>query len=77
MKLTVIRHNLQEDYTSGILLIDGVFECYTLEDEQREVKVWGKTCVPDGEYQITLRKTGGFLPMPTPGGVPVEIMSPG
>jgi len=60
MKLTVIRHNLQDDYTSGILLIDGVFECYTLEDEQREVKVWGETCVPDGEYEITLRKTGGF-----------------
>lgn len=60
MKLTVIRHNLQDDYTSGILLIDDYFECYTLEDEQRAVKVWGETCVPDGVYEITLRTEGSF-----------------
>lgn len=60
MKLTVIRYNLQEDYTTGILLIDGIFECFTLEDEHREEKVWGETCVPDGVYEITLRKEGRF-----------------
>lgn len=27
--------------------------------------------------EITLRKTGGFLNTPTPGGVPVRKMSPG
>jgi hypothetical protein len=48
------------DATNGLLFIDGVFECYTLEDEYRDVKVMHETCIPEGEYDIIYRKVGGF-----------------
>ena len=34
--------------------------CYTLEDERREVKVPGETCIPTGSYEIKLRTEGGM-----------------
>src|SRR5688572_16869373 len=34
--------------------------CWTLEDEPREVKVAGETCVPHGRYELRLRKFGGL-----------------
>ena len=49
-----------KDATNGLLFIDGVFECYTLEDEYRDVKVMHETCIPEGEYEIKLRTEGGF-----------------
>jgi hypothetical protein len=60
MQLNVIRHQFGKDATNGLLFIDGVFECYTLEDEVREVKVMHETCIPEGEYEIKLRAEGGF-----------------
>jgi hypothetical protein len=60
MKLDVVRHQFGKDATNGLLFIDGVFECYTLEDEVREVKVMHETCIPEGEYEIKLRAEGGF-----------------
>lgn len=60
MNLKVIRYNSQSDFTQGLLTIDGKFQCYTLEDEQRVVKVWGETCIPVGRYKVQLRKEGKF-----------------
>jgi len=60
MNLKVYRYNSQADYTSGLLMIDGKFECYTLEDEQRTIKVWGETAIPNGKYQVKLRTEGTF-----------------
>tara|TARA_R110000824_G_C15052656_1_gene661624 strand:- start:109 stop:882 length:774 start_codon:yes stop_codon:yes gene_type:complete len=60
MKLTVIRTQFGTDATNGILLIDDVFECYTLEDQYQEVKVMHETCIPEGAYNIKLRTVGGF-----------------
>ena len=60
MKLTVVRHQFGTDATCGILYIDGVFECYTLEDQYQAVKVMHETCIPEGTYNIEFRKTGGF-----------------
>tara|TARA_R100000655_G_scaffold99933_1_gene144083 strand:+ start:548 stop:1132 length:585 start_codon:yes stop_codon:yes gene_type:complete len=60
MKLDVIRTQFGEDATNGMLFINGVFECYTLEDEVREVKVYGETAIPEGTYPIEFRKEGGF-----------------
>jgi len=36
------------------------FLAYTLEDEQRDVKVWGETRIPAGTYKLKLREEGGF-----------------
>ena len=60
MKLTVVRTQFGTDATNGILLIDGVFECFTLEDQYQAVKVMHETCIPEGTYDIQFRKTGGF-----------------
>lgn len=60
MKLEVKRYNSQADFTQGLLFIDGKFECHTIEDEQRTVKVWGETAIPNGVYEIKLRTEGTF-----------------
>jgi hypothetical protein len=64
MKLLVLRFSSQKDSTNGILFevtdVGKRFLCYTLEDEHRVLKVRGETRVPDGIYNIELRKEGGF-----------------
>jgi hypothetical protein len=64
MKLEVIRFNKGVDSTNGILfdITDDKreFLCYTLEDESREEKVYGETCIPEGEYKISFRREGGY-----------------
>ena len=60
MKLTVVRTQFGTDATNGLLFIDGIFECYTLEDQYQAVKVMHETCIPEGTYDIKFRKTGGF-----------------
>ena len=64
MKYEVLRFSSQKDSTSGLLfeVNNGkrTFLCYTLEDEQRDVKVWGETRIPAGTYKLGLRTEGGF-----------------
>lgn len=64
MKLEVLRFSSQVDCTHGILFevndLGRQFLCYTLEDEQRALKVKGETRIPAGTYKIELRKEGGF-----------------
>ncbi len=61
MKLDVVRTQFGSDSTNGMLFIDGVFECFTLEDQVRDgAKVMKETAIPLGEYGITLRTVGGF-----------------
>jgi hypothetical protein len=60
MNLELIRYGYGKDSTLGRLLVDGEFECFTLEDERREVKVFGETCIPAGRYEIKLRDEGGM-----------------
>ena len=60
MELKVIRHQFGTDATCGILYINGVFECYTLEDQYQEVKQMHETCIDDGLYEIKFKKWGGF-----------------
>jgi len=64
LKYEVLRVSSQKDSTSGLLfeVNNGkrTFLCYTLEDEQRDVKVWGETRIPAGIYKLGLRTEGGF-----------------
>ena len=60
MKLTVVRHQFGTDATNGLLFINGIFECYTVEDQYQAVKVMHETCIPEGTYDIKFRKIGGF-----------------
>ena len=60
MKLQVIRTQFGQDATNGMLFVDGLFECYTLEDQYQAVKVMHETCIPEGTYDIKFRTVGGF-----------------
>ena len=64
MKYEILRVSSGKDATSGLLFeVDNnkrTFLAYTLEDEQRDVKVWGETRIPAGTYKLKLREEGGF-----------------
>ncbi len=47
--------------TLGLLFVDDLKHCFTLEDEFREVKVAGETRIPAGRYQIIPRTVGRFF----------------
>lgn len=58
MQIKLLRYSANKESTLGLFFIDGVFKCYTLEDEKREVKVMHETRIPEGTYKITLAKWG-------------------
>jgi hypothetical protein len=46
--------------TQGQLLVNGAFECYTLEDRAQPVKVAGATCIPAGRYAVAINRSPRF-----------------
>jgi hypothetical protein len=62
MKLVLERLHFGDTFTIGQLLIDGVFECWTLEDQTRSlgVKVPGKTSIPYGTFPIDITYSPHF-----------------
>lgn len=66
--LELVRTDFDEDSTIGELKVNGVFQCYTLEDTIREVtgktvakwKVAGKTAIPFGRYEVRLTFSNRF-----------------
>ena len=70
MILLLDRKYLKETYTIGHLYVDGVYFCDTIEDKvrdpnqdgelQAEEKVYGKTAIPYGRYQVILTDSPKF-----------------
>ena len=60
MNIQLKRRYLGEGYTIGTLSIDGQYFCDTLEDAVRQVKVYGKTAIPYGRYNIILNVSPRF-----------------
>lgn len=60
MIITVQRYEITDTHTRSRVLIDDCFECYGIEDAQRDTKIYGQTCIPDGIYSVRLRVWGGF-----------------
>lgn len=54
MKILIERRWRKEDYTIGILYVNGVRLCNTLEDAVRSEKVYGKTAIPAGTYRVLM-----------------------
>lgn len=54
LSLKVKRDPSTSKATSGKLYLNGVFECYTLEDVERPVKVYGETAIPKGVYTVKI-----------------------
>ena len=55
MKIDLLRISSGVESTLGMMYVDGAPECFTLEDEYREIKVKGETRIPEGTYKIGLR----------------------
>lgn len=60
MKITVKRIFKGEDYTIGKLYIDDKYFADTLEDTVRDVKIKGKTAIPEGKYLILMTYSPRF-----------------
>lgn len=60
MNIELKRRYIGEGYTIGSLSIDGQYFCDTLEDAVRQVKVYGKTAIPYGRYNIILNVSPRF-----------------
>ena len=61
MFIELYRYGQTDSHTGGMLSVDGVFECFTLEDPIRAAKIPGETAIPPGHYQIKLRNEGGMV----------------
>jgi len=75
MELQLKREIFTDESTIGGLTIDGKFECYILEDKDRginntltleqimRVKVYGKTAIPYGRYEVDWTMSARFKKM--------------
>lgn len=65
MKLELIRQVFTNDYTLGVLLINGKHICYTVEDVVRPNggKIHGKTAIPYGTYKVIMTMSNRFKVM--------------
>jgi hypothetical protein len=60
MKIQIKRLHRTENSTIGELLVDGVWECYTLEDVERDVKIKNETAIPKGTYKVIINQSNRF-----------------
>lgn len=60
MDVKIIRDKLTAKSTTGTLSIDGTFECFTLEDAVRPVKIKGLTAIPYGTYELIISWSARF-----------------
>jgi hypothetical protein len=60
MKLLLKRLHRTESSTIGELYVDGVFECYTLEDIERDVKIKSETAISKGTYKVIVTMSNRF-----------------
>lgn len=60
MELVLKRLIKTEKSTIGELSINGSFECYTLEDAERISKVYGRTAIPKGQYEVIINYSNRF-----------------
>lgn len=60
MKLLLKRSPSTAKSTAGTLLVDDAFECRTLEDVVRPVKIHGETAIPAGRYHVIVNQSQRF-----------------
>lgn len=66
MKLLLKREHCGPCTTLSSLFIDGKFECFTLEDKDRQLecnpddKIAGETAIPRGTYQVLITYSNRF-----------------
>lgn len=69
MNLRLVREPSMGGATLGVLFVDGHFECFSLEDEIREIpgqpveawKITRATAIPAGRYRLAITPSQRFL----------------
>lgn len=60
MNLVLQRRYFEDNCTIGALSVDGVYECWVLEDVERDIKIYGETAIPLGRYRIVIDYSNRF-----------------
>jgi hypothetical protein len=65
MELKLVRTIDNAEFTKGELYVNGIFECYTIEDTDRQleaggVKLLGITAIPKGTYNVLISMSNRF-----------------
>lgn len=60
MKTMIVRVAQGKESTLSHLYIDGIFQCFLLEDKIRQVKIKSKTAIPEGNFRLRLNTWGGM-----------------
>jgi hypothetical protein len=65
MQMKLVRKLGNAGFTEGRLYIDGVFECFTVEDADRHlekggVKIQNQTAIPKGIYEVVITMSNRF-----------------
>jgi len=60
MKIEIKRLHKTNNSTIGEMTIDGKFECYTLEDIERDIKIKAETAIPKGTYKVIINQSNRF-----------------
>lgn len=60
MELFLKRTVKTDKSTIGEMSVGDVFECYILEDVERDVKIKGKTAIPKGRYKVEITMSARF-----------------
>lgn len=60
MEIVVKRFADNTKASMSLFYINGIWETFGIEDEERAIKVSGETRIPNGIYKIALRSEGGF-----------------
>ncbi len=60
MDLKVIRKQFTDKSTIGDLFVNDQFECFTLEDVVRPIKIKGMTAIPAGMYEVVINFSARF-----------------
>lgn len=72
MNLTLARFEFTGNSTLGALYQESRYLCYVLEDAVRKEKVYGRTAIPSGRYQVEITWSDRFdKPLPLLADVPL------
>ncbi len=66
MNIKIVRKTGNANFTEGRMYINGEFECYTIEDAVRDVKIQNKTSIPSGTYNVIMtmsKRFGKVMPL--------------
>lgn len=60
MEIKLVRGKANAASVEGKMYVNGVFECYTVEDVPKDIKVYGNTGIPKGKYKVIVTMSNRF-----------------